>query len=166
MDKKLVWRVNQVMKKYDIPPLSLEIEITESTLIENLQYAVKTLNELRNLGVKLSLDDFGTGFSSLNYLKRFPIDALKIDRSFILDMVNDSRDASVVESIISLAHNLSINVIAEGIETTQQLDMLRSYQIEEVQGYLFSKPVDSKAVNDILQQGTTVASILKKLKNP
>jgi len=164
MDKKLVSRVSQVMQKYNIPPLSLEVEITESTLIENLPYAVKTLEELRKLGVKLSLDDFGTGFSSLNYLKQFPIHALKIDRSFIVDMVRDSRDASMVESIISLAHKLSIEVIAEGVETTEQLTMLASYQIEQVQGFLLSEAVDAQAVDKLLQQDTTVSNILKQIK--
>jgi diguanylate cyclase (GGDEF)-like protein/PAS domain S-box-containing protein len=162
LDKKLVWRVAQMMKKYDIPPFTLEIEITESTLIENLQYAVKTLHELRRLGVKISLDDFGTGFSSLNYLKQFPIHALKIDRSFILDMVNDSRDANMVESIILLAHKLSIEVIAEGVETTDQLKLLASYNIEEVQGFLLSEAIEPEAVDDMLKQGQTVSSILNK----
>jgi len=162
MDKKLVRRVKKMINKYNIPPLSLEIEITESTLIENLEYAVNTLNELRNLGIKLSLDDFGTGFSSLNYLKQFPIHALKIDRSFIVDMVNDPRNTSMVESIISLAHNLSIEVIAEGVETTEQLEMLISFQVEEIQGFLLSKPVDSDAAADILHKGITVSTILKK----
>ncbi|TDR17575.1 EAL domain-containing protein [Marinicella litoralis] len=162
MDKKLVSRVSQMMEKYHIPPLSLEVEITESTLIENLQYTVKTLKELKKLGVKLSLDDFGTGYSSLNYLKRFPIHALKIDRSFILDMVNDARDASMVESIISLAHKLSIEVIAEGVETKEQLTMLASYQIEQVQGFLLSEAVDTHAAAEILQQDITVSEILNK----
>ncbi len=162
LDKKLVWRVAQMIKKYDIPPFTLEIEITESTLIENLQYAVKTLHELRRLGVKISLDDFGTGFSSLNYLKQFPIHALKIDRSFILDMVNDSRDANMVESIILLAHKLSIEVIAEGVETTDQLKLLASYNIEEVQGFLLSKAIEPEAVDDMLKQGQTVSSILNQ----
>lgn len=163
MDKKLVSRVSAFIQKYNIPPLSLEIEITESTLIENLQYAVKILHELRSLGVKLSLDDFGTGFSSLNYLKQFPIHALKIDRSFIQDMVIDTRDANMVESIISLAHNLSIEVIAEGVETTEQLDMLLSFQVEEVQGFLLSEPVEPEAAIAILQQGHSVSSILKNI---
>lgn len=152
MDKKLVTRVEQFINKYNIKPMSLEIEITESTLIENLQYTIKTLKELKQLGVKLSLDDFGTGFSSLNYLKQFPIHALKIDRTFVLDMVNDPRDASMVESIINLAHNLSIMVIAEGVETTEQLDMLTQFNVEEVQGFLLSKPIDAKTVIGLLSQ--------------
>ncbi|MGJ8664171.1 MAG: EAL domain-containing protein, partial [Marinicella sp.] len=164
IDKKLALVVGKILEKYKIPPLSLEIEITESTLIENLEYAIKTLHELRDLGVKLSLDDFGTGFSSLNYLKQFPIHALKIDRTFIRDMVNDSRDASMVDSIVSLAHNLSIEVIAEGVESIEQLELLASYNIEEAQGYLLSKPVDSDTVTEILNQGQTITHILAGLK--
>ena len=162
MDKKLVEHVRNIMQEYNIPPLSLEIEITESTLIENLEYAIKTLHDLRKLGVKLSLDDFGTGYSSLNYLKQFPIHALKVDRSFIQDMVVDSRDASMVESIITLAHKLSIEVIAEGVETTEQLKMLSSYKAEEVQGFLLSKPVDSDTAFEILNQGDVISDLLNK----
>ena len=160
MDKKLVVLVSRVLEKYQISPQSLELEITESTLIENLQYTIKTLHELRKLGVKLSLDDFGTGFSSLNYLKQFPIHALKIDRSFIKDIVLDSRDASMVDSIITLAHNLDIEVVAEGVETMEQLHLLESYNIEEVQGFLLSKPFDVDAASAFLNSGQTVSGIL------
>jgi EAL domain-containing protein (putative c-di-GMP-specific phosphodiesterase class I) len=150
MDKMLVQKVSQALQKYGIPAHSLEIEITESTLIENLQYTVNTLNELRELGVSLSLDDFGTGYSSLNYLKQFPINSLKIDRSFIIDITNDSRDAKMVESIISLAHNLSLKVIAEGVENIDQLKMLKSFKIEEIQGYLISKPLKADKATEII----------------
>ncbi len=166
MDKKLVVMVSRVLEKYNISPNSLELEITESTLIENLHYTIKTLHELRSLGVKLSLDDFGTGFSSLNYLKQFPIHALKIDRSFIKDIALDSRDASMVDSIITLAHNLSIEVVAEGVETMDQLHLLKTFNIEEVQGFLLSKPFDVAAATAFLNSGQTVSGILEQLNPP
>lgn len=161
MDNKLVGQVSRMIEKYNIKPLALEIEITETTLIDNLNYTVKTLNALQKLGVKLSLDDFGTGFSSLNYLKQFPINTLKIDRSFILDMVNNKRDASMVESIVLMAHKLSIDVVAEGVETEQQLAMLSTFQVEEVQGFLLSKPLSPNKIAQVLVQETSISSLLK-----
>ncbi|WP_223788763.1 EAL domain-containing protein [Marinicella meishanensis] len=160
MDKNLVKLISNKLRKYDLKAESLELEITESTLIDNFQYTIKTLNELRDLGVKLSLDDFGTGFSSLNYLKQFPIHALKIDRTFIQDIETDHHDASMVQSIITLAHNLSIEVVAEGVETMGQLELLKSYQIEEIQGFLLSKPDDARGATAFLTSGQTITSII------
>jgi diguanylate cyclase (GGDEF)-like protein/PAS domain S-box-containing protein len=153
MDKDLVQKVSQALQKHSIPAQSLEIEITESTLIENLQYTVNTLNELRKLGVSLSLDDFGTGYSSLNYLKQFPINSLKIDRSFIVDIATDLHDAKMVESIISLAHNLCLKVIAEGVENIEQLKILKSFNLEEIQGYLISRPLTAEKATHIIKAG-------------
>ena len=155
MDENLVQKVSLALKEHGIPAQYLEIEITESTLIENLQYTVNTLNELRKLGVSLSLDDFGTGYSSLNYLKQFPINSLKIDRSFIKDIATDLHDAKMVESIISLAHNLCLKVIAEGVENIEQFNILKSFNIEEIQGFLISKPVTVTKATEILKTGTT-----------
>jgi EAL domain-containing protein (putative c-di-GMP-specific phosphodiesterase class I) len=159
-DENLVQKVSQVLIKHGIPAQSLEIEITESTLIENLEYTVNTLNELRKLGVSLSLDDFGTGYSSLNYLKQFPINSLKIDRSFIVDITTDLHDAKMVESIISLAHNLCLRVTAEGVENTEQLKILKSFKIEEVQGYLISKPVIADKATQIIKTGISDTLII------
>jgi diguanylate cyclase (GGDEF)-like protein/PAS domain S-box-containing protein len=153
MDKDLVEKVSQALQKHGIPAQSLEIEITESTLIEDLQYTVNTLNELRKLGVSLSLDDFGTGYSSLNYLKQFPINSLKIDRSFIVDIATDLHDAKMVESIISLAHNLCLKVIAEGVENIEQLNILKSFKLEEIQGYLISQPLTADKATHLIKTG-------------
>jgi diguanylate cyclase (GGDEF)-like protein len=117
----------------------LHLEITESAIMGDTEVAVRTLNELRQLGIKISLDDFGTGYSSLSYLKRLPIDLLKIDKSFVEDITNNSDDAALVEAIIKLAHTLNLKVIAEGVETEEQLNFLRRLKCDEWQGYLFSK---------------------------
>jgi diguanylate cyclase (GGDEF)-like protein len=120
---------------------SLDLEITESAIMGDPEVAVRTLNELRQLGIKISLDDFGTGYSSLSYLKRLPIDILKIDKSFVDDVTSNSDDAALVEAIITLAHTLNLKVVAEGVETNGQLDFLRRLNCDEWQGYLYSKPV-------------------------
>ena len=119
----------------------LELEITESTIMDDIDTAASTMRALHCSGIRISIDDFGTGYSSLSHLKRFPIKTVKIDRSFIRDITTDSDDAAIVGAIISMAHNMGLKVIAEGVETQQQLDFLHSLQCDEVQGFLFSPPV-------------------------
>jgi diguanylate cyclase (GGDEF)-like protein len=119
----------------------LELELTETLLMQDPEETVKTLGNLERYGVRLAVDDFGTGYSSLMYLKRFPIDALKIDRAFVSDATNNSEDASIVRAIIDLGHNLGLKVIAEGVETQAQLDFLRECGCDEMQGFLFSGAV-------------------------
>ena len=109
-----------------------------------VNYAIKTLTDLKDLGVKISIDDFGTGYSSLSYLKKFPIDYLKIDKSFVLDIMNVESDANIVETIISMAHNLGLEVIAEGVEDKQQLRFLQLHNCDFVQGYFFSRPISAE----------------------
>jgi diguanylate cyclase (GGDEF)-like protein len=123
------------------PAARLQVEITESVLMQNLTTSVRALHELSEMGVELSLDDFGTGYSSLSYLKRFPIDVLKIDRSFVRDIPGDADDAAIATAIISMAHSLGIEVIAEGVETVEQLRFLIGRDCDNVQGYYFSTPV-------------------------
>lgn len=161
MDTNIVQTVRESIDKYQIQPQNLELEITESTLIENMEYTIITLQQLRNLGVKLSLDDFGTGYSSLSYLKQFPIHALKIDRSFIKDMANDQRDAKIVQSIVSLAHNLSVSVVGEGVESVEQLNLLNQFDTEEVQGFLMCKPVDVVTANQLLSDAQSIEDRLQ-----
>ncbi len=128
-----------------LPPELLELEITESSVMENPQEAIVILESLGRMGVTLAIDDFGTGYSSLAYLKLFPIDHLKIDRSFVADIEHDLNDRAIAFGTIALAHSLGLKVIAEGVETEDQFDLLRSNACDEVQGYLFSKPLNSAA---------------------
>ncbi|HCN91484.1 MAG TPA: bifunctional diguanylate cyclase/phosphodiesterase, partial [Oxalobacteraceae bacterium] len=122
-------------------PQYLELELTESVLVQEAEQAVPTLSRLNDIGIKLSLDDFGTGYSSLNYLRRFPLDNLKIDRSFISGMTSNAHDAIIVEAVIALAHNLKLRAIAEGVETREELDLLAALGCDEIQGFYFSKPL-------------------------
>ena len=133
-----------------LPPRLLELELTESLVMTDVERAVAILTELKALGVQLALDDFGTGHSSLLYLKRLPIDTLKIDQSFVRDIVQVPDDAAIVVSIISLAHNMRRQVIAEGVETRDQLDYLQSHGCQEMQGYYFSRPVPSEEFEQLL----------------
>ena len=129
--------------KPGLHPECLELEITESMTMD-VNYAIKTLRELRQLGVRISIDDFGTGYSSLSYLKKFPINYLKIDKSFVSDIMNDESDANIVGTIISMAHNLGLKVIAEGVEDKEQLRFLQLRNCDFVQGYFFSRPISSR----------------------
>lgn len=133
--------VAQVLRQTGLEPQFLEIEITESITMNDVENTVQILTELKRMGVKIAIDDFGTGYSSLNYLKCFPINTLKIDRSFITDVISNPGDAAIVTSIIDIAKNLSLSVIAEGIETVEQLQFLMNKGCERIQGYYFSKPV-------------------------
>lgn len=136
-----VEKVKVILNETELDPIWLEIEITESIAIKNVDFTIKTLNKLKQMGIKVSMDDFGTGFSSLGYLKNFKIDTLKIDYSFVRDIGIDSDNESIIKAIIMLAKNLKLNVIAEGVETEQQLLFLKEENCNESQGYLFSKPL-------------------------
>jgi EAL domain-containing protein (putative c-di-GMP-specific phosphodiesterase class I) len=120
--------------------------------MHNPQRAVALLNQLKEMGVRVAIDDFGTGYSSLAYLKRFPIDSLKIDRSFILDIPGDKDDAAITQAVIAMAHSLELKVIAEGVETREQFNFLRKYRCDEMQGYYFSKPLPADQATALLQQ--------------
>jgi diguanylate cyclase (GGDEF)-like protein/PAS domain S-box-containing protein len=144
--------IEQVLSDTALSPDCLEIELTESLFMSDVTPAVELLHRMKALGVKLSIDDFGTGYSSLSYLSRFPIDTLKIDRSFVNDITHDANDAAIVTSIIALAHNLKLAVIAEGVETAEQLDYLRSHGCDEIQGYYFSRPLPPAEFEQLLRQ--------------
>ena len=143
--------VSQVLLETGLPVHCLELEITENMLMDDVDGAVDTLHKLKALGVYLAIDDFGTGYSSLSYLKRFPIDKLKVDRSFITHVTTDSGDASVTQAIIAMAHSLGLTVTAEGVEEVSQLEFLRQNNCEEVQGYYFSRPLTRWDMEDLLQ---------------
>lgn len=147
----LVQRVSQILYDTGLAPEQLELEITESMMIDS-RHALKIVKELKKLGVKISLDDFGTGYSSLHYLKEFPIDTLKIDQSFVRDCLTDGNDATIIKTIIAMAHQLKKEVVAEGIECKEQLIFLQQNLCNEGQGYLFSKPVPLETLEEKYQE--------------
>ncbi|WP_342042173.1 sensor domain-containing protein [Bacillus sp. OTU2372] len=148
--QNLVGMIISVLEETGLSPNSLELEVTEGIVMKNPEEAVIVLQELKQLGIKISIDDFGTGFSSLSYLKFFPIDILKIDRSFIVNIERDDADAKIASAIISLAHSLKINVVAEGVENGEQYDFLVNRACDYAQGNFISKPVDPKEVKSLL----------------
>lgn len=155
--QNLVETVTQVLDATGLDPNYLELELTESLMVDNIQQSINIMQQLHNMGIVLSVDDFGTGYSSLNYLKRFPIHTLKIDQSFVRDLVVDSDDAAIVDAIISLAHSLNLSVIAEGVESQEQLDYLQTKGCDEVQGYYFSRPLPANIFTQLLQEGKTLS---------
>jgi diguanylate cyclase (GGDEF)-like protein/PAS domain S-box-containing protein len=134
-----------------LPPRRLELEITESAAMLNVDRTIGMLHGLRDMGVRISMDDFGTGHSSLSYLKRFPIDAVKIDQSFVRDMTSDPSDAAIVKAIVAMAHSLGLNVVAEGVETLAQADFLRRTGCDEMQGFLVGRPLPADEITDALR---------------
>ncbi|MDZ8081012.1 MAG: putative bifunctional diguanylate cyclase/phosphodiesterase [Nostoc sp. SerVER01] len=150
----LVGVVKQILEETKLQPSYLELEVTESSLIVDIQHSVKTLKQLRELGVWLALDDFGTGYSSLNYLKRFPVNMLKIDRSFVQDVTSNSDSAAVTDAIIALAKSLQLKITAEGVETQEQLDYLKKRGCQEGQGFYFGIPAPPDRITDTLKQNS------------
>ncbi|AEV64671.1 response regulator receiver modulated diguanylate cyclase phosphodiesterase [Pseudomonas ogarae] len=140
--------IARTLKETGLDPTQLELEITESVLMQNVDTTVAILKAIKQLGIRLAIDDFGTGYSSLSYLQKFPVDVLKIDQSFVGDLSIDSNDAKLVSTIISLGKSLNLHIIAEGVETLEQLEFLKKHQCEEVQGYYFSKAVEPQAFAD------------------
>ncbi len=145
-----VENVARILAETGLPPNLLELELTEGVVMENAEATISTLNKFKEMGIKLSIDDFGTGYSSLSYLKRFPIDTLKIDQSFVKDITTNPDDEAIASTIIAMAHNLRLKVIAEGVENKEQLDMLRNKDCDEVQGYYFSRPVSEEDLKELL----------------
>lgn len=147
----LIDEVAVTLAKTGLDPRSLDLEITESMLMHNTEMAIQVLSDLKSMGVSISLDDFGTGYSSLSYLKRFPLDALKVDRSFVQDIAADSDDASITRAVITMAHHLKLNVVAEGVETEEQLALLVSHHCDCIQGYFYSRPLPADALAELLR---------------
>tara|TARA_R110000796_G_scaffold234749_7_gene353642 strand:+ start:1038 stop:5393 length:4356 start_codon:yes stop_codon:yes gene_type:complete len=134
-------RIESILRLTKLPAKHLELEITEGTVIKDPEQAIKVMQQLAKMGVSLALDDFGTGYSSLSYLKRFPINCLKIDKTFVDDIDKSDRDLKMVDSIITIAHNMGLTVVGEGVEQTAQLNILKALNCEEIQGYIYSKPI-------------------------
>lgn len=146
-------QVQAAVQRHAINPRLLNLELTESMLLESVEATIATMNALKEIKVQFSLDDFGTGYSSLQYLKRLSLNQLKIDQSFTRDIVNDSNDRSIVYTIIAMAQSLKLNVIAEGVETEDQRQLLLSRGCTAYQGYLFSKPLPIEQFEALLKQG-------------
>ena len=148
--------LQQILEETNLDPHFLELEITEGIMMDNVEEKIILLNEFRQMGIQLSIDDFGTGYSALSYLKNLPIDTLKIDRIFIEYVTHSEHDRTIVASIINLAHSLSLNVIAEGVETIEQVDILRSLGCDQIQGYFFYKALPAEEIGVLLRaQGVT-----------
>jgi len=150
--------VAEILKETNLDPRWLELELTESSIMREPEQAIEKLHELKLMGIKVAIDDFGTGYSSLNYLKRFPIDTLKIDKSFVADVCKDPHDTAIVRAIITLGHALDLTVIAEGVETHEQLQYLSSLGCDLVQGFLFSKSLAAPAFEELLVEQRRAAA--------
>ena len=149
-DHQLLEAVEQIFEETGVEPELVEFELTESVLMQDAETAMKVLNEMKQMGLKLSVDDFGTGYSSMSYLKHFPLDVIKIDRSFVMDIPQNEQDMTITTAIISLARALDLGVVAEGVETIEQLEFLRSCDCDQIQGFLFSPPVPAEKAEPMI----------------
>lgn len=150
--------VRDLLKETQLDPCLLELELTEGSIMKEPDKAIEKLKEVRDMGIKIAIDDFGTGYSSLSYLKRFPIDTLKIDKTFVSDVTVDKDDAAIVKAIVMLGHALDLTVIAEGVETPEQLEYITSLGCDVVQGYLFSRPLSTKSFTELLMEQLRVTT--------
>jgi EAL domain-containing protein (putative c-di-GMP-specific phosphodiesterase class I) len=152
-DQRLIERIGEILARTGLAPAHLELEITESLVMRDVDAVVERLKELKALGLQLAIDDFGTGYSSLSYLRRFPIDRLKIDQSFTREVTSSADGAAIARAVIQLGHALDLRVIAEGVETEGQLHFLRENGCDEMQGYVYSRPLDPDALRSLLASG-------------
>jgi EAL domain-containing protein (putative c-di-GMP-specific phosphodiesterase class I) len=151
--------VRAILKEAGLEPRYLELELTETVLIEDSRTVADVLKELRDIGVLLALDDFGTGYSSLSHLRRFPIDALKIDQSFVRDLTLDEDDAGIVTAVIGMGKSLHMRVVAEGVETREQLEILQEQGCPQGQGYYFCRPVPAEEFGQLLESDTAAMAL-------
>ncbi|WP_287817580.1 EAL domain-containing protein, partial [Idiomarina sp.] len=149
---ELVDDIMERVNEAQIPPSKVELELTEQVFIENIQSHTRFMHSVREHGMSLAIDDFGVGYSSLSYLKNFPVTSLKVDRSFVKDLPHNEDDATITQAIISLARNLNIQLVAEGIETEEQVEFLLQRECSTGQGFLFSKTVPARQITQLLQQ--------------
>jgi EAL domain-containing protein (putative c-di-GMP-specific phosphodiesterase class I) len=151
---KLVEQVRVALEETGLDPARLELEITESVLMDDVEMSAETLGALKDLGVRLLVDDFGTGYSSLSYLRRFPVDGLKVDRSFVDGLGRDPSDSAICAAVINLAHTLGLKAVAEGVETAEHLEQLRLLGCDQAQGFFMSRPQDAATIATFLQRGS------------
>jgi EAL domain-containing protein (putative c-di-GMP-specific phosphodiesterase class I) len=151
VDENLLHDVDDALATSGMSPSLLQLEVTKSMVMQNVPRAVRVLDALQSRGIRLAIDDFGTGYSSMSLMKQFPIDTIKIDRSFVRDLPNDSEDKASAQAIISMGKALGMTIIAEGVETTEQRTFLRDHACDEMQGFLFSKPVLPEQLADLLR---------------
>lgn len=156
--KDFVSMVASVLNVAENVPIGLEFEITESVIMQDIEANIQKLRVIRDMNIEIAIDDFGTGYSSLSYIAKLPVTVLKIDRAFIINMTTNPDDLNIVSAMISLAHSLHLRVIAEGVETHEQANLLRSLTCDEIQGYLFSPAVAPHEVEEILRQKRTLQS--------
>jgi len=152
--KGLIEQINNAVASARINPDSLELEITESTIMENVNHALETMEVLRQYGHRITIDDFGTGYSSLEYLKRFPVSTIKIDRAFIKNVDEDQSDAAIVRAAVTMAHGMNMKVVAEGVENERQLFFLRNLRCDMVQGYLLGYPLPASEALVLVDENT------------
>ena len=159
IDLDMVSTMTDIVEQHASSASCIKFEITESLLMENPDLTNHYLEELKECGVQLAIDDFGTGYSSLSYLHRFPLDTLKIDRSFVSTMLQNKKSNEIVKSLIDLSHNLGMNVVAEGIETEFEDQMIKKYQAEYGQGFLYAKPLNTEAFRTLLESNINLTDI-------
>jgi predicted signal transduction protein with EAL and GGDEF domain len=157
--RDIVEQVGKILQETHVDPTAIKLEMTETVTMDNAERTIRVVNGLKNLGVRLSIDDFGTGYSSLSYLRRFPMDTLKIDRSFVQNLSSNPENLAIVRTIMSLARNLGMEVVAEGAETAEEIEQLKALECDFSQGYFFSKPLDSKQADDLLQKSVSILSM-------
>jgi EAL domain-containing protein (putative c-di-GMP-specific phosphodiesterase class I) len=151
IERDLIDRVRHALQETGLDPMYLELELTESLIMQDLQQAISKMKELQSMGISLSIDDFGTGYSSLAALKSFPIARLKIDQSFVRDLPDNENDKAIATAVISLGHKLNLKVIAEGVETEEQQTFLRENGCDEIQGHVFSRAVSAEEISLLLR---------------
>jgi len=151
-DDKLIDDIRKILSDTHFEPRFLEIELTESAVMHDSELGIRTLNQIKDLGINLSIDDFGTGYSSLSYLKQFPLDTLKIDRSFVMDAVGDDNASAIIKAIVAMGHTLGFHIIAEGVEDLEQVSLLREVSVDILQGYYFSRPLPASQFEELLRR--------------
>ena len=151
--------IYNILQETGLSPGSLGLEITEGLVMQQAESSINTLRELKAMDMRISIDDFGTGYSSLSYLKRFPIDVLKIDQSFVRGIPGDADDAAIAGTIITMAHSLGLKVVAEGVETREQLNFMREHGCDAMQGYFLSKPLPAEQFESFLKSGARLAAV-------